>query len=53
MWQGGPPLIFEFFNFLKRVMIEHHPKIQLFTTLPMWQGGPLLLFEFFYFLKIN
>jgi hypothetical protein len=36
-----------------RVMIEYHPKIQLFTTLPMWQGGSPLLFEFFYFLKIN
>jgi hypothetical protein len=37
----------------KRVMIQCHPKIQLFTILPMWQGGPSLLFEFFYFLKIN
>jgi hypothetical protein len=34
-------------------MIQCHPNIQLFTTLPMWQGGPPLLFEFFNFLKIN
>jgi len=37
--------------FYVRVMIEYHPKIQLFTTLPMWQGGPPLLFEFFLFFK--
>jgi len=36
-----------------RIMIQCHPNIQLFTTLPMWQGSPPLLFEFFYFLKIN
>jgi hypothetical protein len=31
----------------QRVMIQHHPNIQLFTTLSIWQGGSQLLFEFF------
>jgi hypothetical protein len=30
------------YSIFKRVMIEHHLKIQLFTTLIMCQGGPHL-----------